>query len=131
MFNYEKILTLCTVILLAAAFTGCGKSSEDKSSSTPTNIPTENSDAEKTDEDEKIVVDPFDKVVYGLYWDEYTYDRKYPYDLTIKMDASESPFGSYMSFSYTVEKADLNEIVIKAKANIREIQDFLDKYNYR
>lgn len=46
------------------------------------------------------------------------------------MNASESPFGSHMTFTYFIESADENEIIIKARANIDEIQDFLDEYNY-
>lgn len=35
-----------------------------------------------------------------------------------------------MTFTYFIESADENEIIIKARANVDEIQDFLDEYNY-
>lgn len=127
----KKIIAFCSALLLAAAFTGCGKSSSDNSSSAPTNNSSENSNSEKSDKEEKVVVDAFDKVAYGvLKEDDWGHPNVYPQNFIIEMNASESPFGSIMPFSYSIEKADIDEIVIKAKANVEEIQDFLDNYNY-
>lgn len=127
----KKIIAFCSALLLAAAFTGCGKSSNDNSSSAPTSNLSESSNAEKPNTEEKIVVDPFDKVAYGIPKDDEWGGRKiYPEDLTIEMNASESPFGDHMTFTYFIESADENEIIIKARANVDEIQDFLDEYNY-
>lgn len=125
----KKTLSLITALLLAAAFTGCGKSSNDKSSSAPTSNSSESSNAEKSDKKEKVVVDAFDKVAYGISTKDEI-GSIYPEDLIIQMDASESPFGEHMTFTYFIESADENEIIIKARANIDEIQDFLDEYNY-
>ncbi len=127
----KKTLSLITALLLAAAFTGCGKSSNDKSSSAPTSNSSESSNAEKSDKKEKVVVDAFDKVAYGVPKEDYFGNRNvYPEKFTIEMNASESPFGEHMTFTYFIESADENEIIIKARANIDEIQDFLNEYNY-
>lgn len=131
----KKTLSLITTLLLAAAFTGCGKSSSDNSSSAPTSNSSESSNSEKSDKEEKVVVDPFDKVAYGISTKEQVgsknvYNNIYPENCIIQMDASESPFGDHMTFTYFIESADENEIIIKARANIDEIQDFLDEYNY-
>ncbi len=128
----KKAIALCSALLLAAAFTSCGKSSNDNFSSAPTdsaNGSSESSDVEKSEGEEKIVVDPFDKVAYGISTKEEI-GSIYPEDFIIQMDASESPFGSHMTFTYFIESADENEIIIKARANVDEIQDFLDEYNY-
>ena len=130
----KKIIAFCSAFLLAAAFTSCGKSSNDNFSSAPTdsvNGSSESSSIEQSDEEEKIVVDPFDKVAYGIpKEDDWGHRNIYPEEVTIEMDASESPFGSHMTFTYFIESADEDEIIIKARANIDEIQDFLDEYNY-
>ncbi len=127
----KKVIAFCSALLLAAAFTGCGKSSSDNSSSAPTSNSSESSTAGKSDKEEKIVVDPFDKVAYGVPKEDYFGNRNvYPEKFTIEMNASESPFGEHMTFTYFIESADENEIIIKARANVDEIQDFLDEYNY-
>lgn len=127
----KKIIAFCSALLLAVTFTGCGKSSSDNSSSAPTNNSSENSNSEKSDKKEKVVVDAFDKVAYGVPKEDYFGNRNvYPEKFTIEMNASESPFGEHMTFTYFIESADENEIIIKARTNIDEIQDFLDEYNY-
>ncbi len=130
----KKIIAFCSAFLLAAAFTSCGKSSNDNFSSAPTdsvNGSSESSSIEQSDEEEKIVVDPFDKVAYGIpKEDDWGHRNIYPEEVTIEMDASESSFGSHITFTYFIESADEDEIIIKARANIDEIQDFLDEYNY-
>lgn len=127
----KKTIALCAALLLAVAFTGCGKSSEDKSSTAPTSNSSENSDTKKSDKEEKIVVDPFDKVAFRVNEDENDIMAGYyPNRFNIIFNAAESPFGSHMSFTYSIEDMGVNEIVIKAKANVDDIQDFLDEYNY-
>lgn len=130
----KKIIALCSALLLAAAFTGCGNSQKDNStavSSDSNKGSSESSSVEQSDEEEKVVVDPFDKVAYGIpKEDDIGRLNVYPDDFIIQMDASESPFGSHMTFTYFIESADENEIIIKARANVDEIQDFLDEYNY-
>lgn len=103
----KKTLSLITALLLAAAFTGCGKSSSDNSSSAPTSNSSENNNAEKSDKEEKVVVDAFDKVAYGISTKDEI-GSIYPEDLIIQMDASESPFGEHMTFTYFIESADEN-----------------------
>lgn len=125
----KKVIAFCSALLLAAAFTGCGKSSSDNSSSANTSNSSESSNSEKSNKEEKVVVDAFDKVAYGISTKDEI-GSIYPEDLIIQMDASKSPFGDHMTFTYFIESADENEIIIKARANVDEIQDFLDEYNY-
>lgn len=128
----KKILTLCTAILLAAAFTSCGKSSEDKPSSAPTNAPTENSDTEKTDEDEQIVVDPFENVKYTIptLSAGTNHVNVYPDDFEIKFDFSETPFYDRINFDYEVLNAGTKDLTIKVTADIHYISDFLAETAY-
>ena len=130
----KKAIALCSALLLAAAFTSCGKSSNDNFSSAPTdsaNGSSESSGVEQSDEEEKIVVDPFDKVAFRVNEDENdVMAGYYPNKFNVIFNAVESPFGSHMSFTYSIEDMGVNEIVIKAKANVNDIQDFLDEYNY-
>lgn len=108
----KKLIALFTALLLATALTGCGKSADKSSAPIQTDSSSENSSSqEQTTTAEKIVVDPFDKVAYYIPESEIDgagKDRKkyYPNDLLIILDASESPFGSRMSFTYFVESAD-------------------------
>ncbi len=131
----KKIIALCTSLLLAAALTGCGNSSTDNSSTSPTSSSSESS-KDKSQETEKVIVDPFDKVAYHIPEFEINgvgeqEEKIYPNDLAIILDASESPFGDNMTFTYSVESADQNEIIIKARANTDEIEDFLEESNYK
>lgn len=132
----KKVIALCTALLLTVAITGCGNSAEESSLSSPINSSSENSTSqEKETTVAKAVVDPFENVAY--YIPEFEAngagkqeEKIYPNDLSIILDASESPFGSNMTFTYFLESADENEIIIKSRANIDEIEDFLEQSNY-
>lgn len=128
----KKTIALCAALLLTAAFTGCGKSSENKPSSAPTNAPTENSDTEKTDEDEQIVVDPFENVKYTIPTLSVgtNHVNVYPDDFEIKFDFSETPFYDRINFDYEVLNAGTKDLTIKVTADIHYISDFLAETAY-
>lgn len=127
----KKIIALCTALFLITAVSSCGNSTEESSLSAPISSSSENNTPDKQESEEKIVIDPFDKVLYGIpETNNWNNKNVYPENFLIEMNASESPLGSHMSFTYFIESADENEIVIKARANIDEVQEFLDAYNY-
>lgn len=93
----KKIIALCTALFLVTAVSGCGNSTEESSLSAPTSSSSENSTPDKQESEEKIVIDPFDKVLYGIpETNNWNNKNVYPENFLIEMNASESPLGSHM-----------------------------------
>lgn len=123
----KKTITFITAMLIAvAAFASCNSSSND--SSTPDKLDSSNSSEHATEahmDNEKIVVDPFENMDIT-----FSDESVYPDYFDITFDASNTPFGQEMNFTFFVDSADINGIVIKAKADIDDVDDIIEENNY-
>lgn len=123
----KKTITFITAMLIAAAaFTGCNSSSNggNTSDKLAASDSFEQATEASADNIEKVI-DVFENIDYSIV--ENTY---YPNGLKINFDASNTPFGQKMKFTYFVESANREEIVIIAKANIDDVDDIIRENNY-
>lgn len=125
----KKTITFITAMLIAAtALTGCSSSSKgDNTSNKPKGSNNSEQSTDAPTETEKEVIDPFENITYTI-----SEESNYPNDCEIIFDASETPLGKELSFTYNIESANEKEIIIKANANTDDskITQFLDENNY-
>ena len=120
----KKTITFITAMLIAtAAFTGCNSSSNNSKSNSSSR--SKQATEAPVDNNEKVI-DVFENIDYSIV--ENTY---YPNGLKIIFDASNTPFGQEMKFTYFVESANRDGVVIKAKANIDDIDEIIKENNYK
>lgn len=122
----KKTIAFITAMLIAAAFTGCNSSPDN--SNTPNKPDSSNSSEQATEAPTKVekeAIDPFENITYTI-----SEESIYPNNFEITFDASETPFGQEMNFTFFVESANSSGIVIKAKADIDDVDDIIEKNNY-
>lgn len=122
----KTIIFITAMLISAAAFTGCNSSLDDSNTSVkPDSSKSFKQDTEASANSEKIVVDPFENMAIT-----FSDESVYPDYFDITFDASNTPFGQEMSFTFFVDSADINGIVIKAKADIDDVDDIVEENNY-
>ena len=123
----KKTITFITAMLItAAAFAGCNSSSNSNNTlDRPTASDSSEQATEVPADNIENVIDVFENIDYTIV--ENTY---YPNGLKINFDASNTPFGQKMKFTYFVESANREGIVIIAKANIDDIEEIVKENNY-
>lgn len=123
----KKTITFITAMLITAtAFTGCNSSLDDSNTSDkPATSDSSEQDTGSPADNEEKVIDVFENIDYSIV--ENTY---YPNGLKINFDASNTPFGQEMKFTYFVESANRDGVVIKAKADIDDVKKIIKENNY-
>lgn len=126
-------LAVSATILLS--FSSCGLISFDPTGESDllSKVPANNSSEKQAKNDtKKTTIDPFENVNYTIP-EESIGTIVYPTHFEIFFDASESPLGKVATFTYFIESADEDEIVIKSRANIdtNEVQKYLDENNFK
>ena len=127
----KKTIATSLALTMLLALTACGNTSDtttDRIEQTPKEIST----TDKNDSNKKVI-DPFENVSYTIPKSEEWKANVYPKDFEITFDASKSPIGEIATYTFFIESADDEKIVIRSRANIdtEDVQDYLDENNFK
>ena len=127
----NKLITTSLFVTMLLILSSCGSAANNVSDNTEqASKETSTSDSKS---EEKTVIDPFENVSYTIPDSEDWNASIYPEDFKIYFDASESPIGEVATFTFFIESADDEEIIIRSRANIdtEEVQEYLEENNLK
>lgn len=130
----KKLIATSLALVMLFGLNSCGdKSNNSTNSYEVASNGSETTNSKSEDNNKKTVIDPFENVNYTLPESEGLFKNIYPNSLKITFHASESPLGEVATFTYFIESADENQIVIRSRANIdtEEVQKYLDENNFK
>lgn len=127
----KKTIATSLALAMLLGLTSCGNTNNN----IPNRVekPTKETSVSEKSIEEKNVIDPFENVSYTIPESEDWNENIYPEDFKITFDASKSPIGEVATFTFFIESADNEKIVIRSRANIdtEEVQEYLEENNLK
>lgn len=127
----KKVIATSLAFAVLLGLTSCGNTNNN----IPNRVekPTKETSVSEKSIEEKNVIDPFENVSYTIPESEDWNENIYPEDFKITFDASKSPIGEVATFTFFIESADNEKIVIRSRANIdtEEVQEYLEENNLK
>lgn len=127
----KKVIATSLSFAMLLGLTSCGNTNNN----IPNRVekPTKETSVSEKSIEEKNVIDPFENVSYTIPESEDWNENIYPEDFKITFDASKSPIGEVATFTFFIESADNEKIVIRSRANIdtEEVQEYLEENNLK
>ena len=127
----RKVIATSLSFAMLLGLTSCGNTNNN----IPNRVekPTKETSVSEKSIEEKNVIDPFENVSYTIPESEDWNENIYPEDFKITFDASKSPIGEVATFTFFIESADNEKIVIRSRANIdtEEVQEYLEENNLK